>query len=271
MLFFCFIAGKLHLPSLAKICECVRSVGFSNGFAYFPERHRKTGIVLFIVSQTFTFTKDAHFLRKSNNFGLNKPHKFLMHLTQAGKTSYTTHIDWFDSEQRKIASFLTKHVSADVRTRRPVPHPEYFYKNLMSHLSSVNKQTIERVDLPEIPNEAFCINVKVLYSDCDDNIHVNQSSYLKWCSDVASEAAIKEHFSNFKTHIELYPLNTMEIFYSGEGFVSDELEVKAWECDADSTCLMFAIQKKGTIIFHMKMKFFDQHLDGKLSRLAARM
>lgn len=264
------IGGKVHLVSMAKICECIRSVGFNKGFAYFPERHRKTGVVVFVVSQIFRFTRNAHYLRKENQFGLSKPQRFLMHVSQAGRTSYSTCIDWFDCNSQKIASFLTKHVSADMHTRRLVVHPEYFFKNIESHFATVKKQTIEKVEMPKVSDKAFCMNVKVFFSDCDDNYHANQAIYLKWCSDVASEAAVKGHFSFFTTHIELYPIEMMEIYYSGEAFVRDILAVKVWECKGDEICLRFAVEKEKGIIFHMNMTFYDTQLDESYHRKAAK-
>ncbi|XP_053409272.1 uncharacterized protein LOC123561343 isoform X3 [Mercenaria mercenaria] len=265
------IGGKVHLPSLAKICECVRSVAFTKGFTYFSERHRKTGVVVFVVCQLFSFTREAHYLRKWNNFGLNKPQRFLLHLSQAGKTSYTTNIDWFDSNNKKIGNFLTKHVAVDEKTRRPVALPEYFFKDIQSHFANIQTQTMEKVELPKIPSKAFCLNVKALYSDCDENDHVNQSIYLEWCSDVASEVAVNGHFSFFKKHTEFYPLKSMEMYYNGEGLLKDELAVNVWECETDNACLLFAIQKESSIIFHMKMTFYKDEQDTSTSGVTSKM
>ncbi|XP_060589766.1 uncharacterized protein LOC132744969 isoform X3 [Ruditapes philippinarum] len=255
------IGGKIHFPALAKICESVRFVTFSKDFTYFARRHRNTGAVLFVVSQMFSFTHAAHNLRGKNHYGINKPQRFLCYLSHAGKTSYTTNMDWFDSDNCKIGSFMTKHVAADVNTRRPVPLPDYFFKDIESHFSHIKPQTMDKADIPIIPSNAYQLNIRVLYSDCDDNYHVNQATYLKWCSDAASEGAENGYFSYFKNFIELYPVKDMKIYYSGEGLVKDELVVHVWECKKDASCLEFAILKQENVIFHMGMTFYDSKID----------
>lgn len=182
-------------------------------------------------------------------------------LSHAGKTSYTSNIDWFDTDDTKIGSFMTKHIAADKKTRRAVALPEYFFKDIQSHFANIKPQTIERADLPIIPSKAYSFNVRALLSDCDYNNHVNQATYLKWCSDAASEGATSGHFSYFNKHIELYPLKLMKMYYNGEGLVKDELVIYVWECEKDTHGLVFAIQNQGNIIFHMELSFYDNKID----------
>ncbi|XP_060589768.1 uncharacterized protein LOC132744969 isoform X5 [Ruditapes philippinarum] len=256
------IGGKVNLQSVAKICECVRFVTFTEGFTNYARRHRHSSDILFVVSQKFSFTYAAHNLCSSSHFGFNKPQLFLCDLSHAGKTSYTTNMDWYDScDNTKIGSFITKIITADVNTRRPVPLPDYFFKDIESHFTHIKPQTMDKVDIPIIPSNAYSFNVRVLYSDCDDNYHVNQATYLKWCSDAVSEGAGNGYFSFFNKHIELYPLMEMTMYYCGEGLVKDELVVHVWECKEDASCLEFAIKKQSHVIFHMGMTFYNSESD----------
>jgi acyl-CoA thioesterase FadM len=234
-----------------------RSVAFSKGlkgYNFFLDSLRITGVIVFVVGQLFTFTQEAHYLCKRSQFGHLK---FLLHWSHAGKTSYTTNVDWFDTNNQKIGSFLTKHIAADAETRRPVALSDDFFQNIQAHFATIHPRTIEKVPLPIIPDKAYSLNVRALYSDCDDNNHVNQATYLKWCSDAASAGAIAGHFSIFKKHIELYPLKSMELYYSGEGYLNDELVVNVWECPHVNSSLAFAIVKERSIIFHMNMSFYS--------------
>ncbi|XP_045209572.2 uncharacterized protein LOC123561343 isoform X6 [Mercenaria mercenaria] len=257
------IGGKMYLWSLAKLCESVRAAGWRNGFAYWTDIGGPpgSGITLFDVKQVFTFSPDAHHVRFNNHFGLNKPQRLCMNVSDVGRTSFSSVIDWFDSGGVKIGSFFAKCVLADAKLRKPLPLPDCFYKSSVVYPENHTLTTSKRSEFPEVPCHAFRFQVKVLRSDYDKNDHVNQATYFRWCSDAAAAGAIKGHFNQIKNYIELYPMKTMEIDHLGEAFINEDIILYVWECEKENNCLMFSIEKEAKAMFRMKMTFYNTNLN----------
>ena len=108
--------------------------------------------------------------------------------------------------------------------------------------------------------EVFSYEIKALQSDCDKNDHVNQTSYLKWCSDVGALVADFGKYPNFKKDIGMYALEEISVFYIGETLVDETVVVKSWEDPNEERTVNFVIKKKDKVIFIAKLKHYDEAL-----------
>jgi acyl-CoA thioesterase FadM len=247
----------MTLWSLAKLHDCVRSTAWFQGFNYFPDLyHPGCSITLFEVKQVFTLSREAHDVKFSSYFCLNKPQRFLLHVSHVGQTTFTLVIDWFNEMNVKIGSFSSKLCNVDRKSRRPTPLPDAFSKkNMDDHFKKYPMTSLPKSDSQQMSNFAFSFNTKALYSDCDQNNHVNQTTYVRWCSDAGAAGAIHGHFKQFENFLEQYAVKSIEMNFVGEALVNDDILINVWENENESSCLMFSIGKERKEIFNMKMTF----------------
>ena len=251
---FSFI-GKLSFWSIAKLLEFARFTALKYGFAHYKDFHSHS-TTLFVASQRYEFTEDVHDIRFDNAFGLHHPLHFYMYVSDAGKSSFCTTVLWTDPRSTKeMAKFVTKVVVVKIKTRKPFPLEDFFYDGLEEHLNTVRRLGIVKRQPVAIPDNVFRYKLKALHSDTDNNAHVNQASYVKWCSDAASVAATQKHLTHFQRHIELYACKTMELHYTGESVVNDELEFIVWEEGSDTVWV--SILCKGDVIFTMDLQIHE--------------
>ena len=229
-----------------------------HGFLYYPELCHGTNHTLFIASEKSTFTERINKMLFDTHFGKHAPMLGVGYLSQVGNSSYTLTVKLSDYKTgEEILTSVTKVVYVNHSTRKPSPLPEIFSKNVEQHLKRVPHKTIPRNTPLPIPSEAFQYQTKVLHSDCDLNLHSNQSVYLRWCSDAGTTAALCGYFKYFKRHIGLYPLKSMTNHYIGEASVNMQVLVNVWEDRVVPRCLHFVITRDSTPIFKLDLEFFD--------------
>lgn len=251
--------------------ESVRWQGLKHGFAYYPDFQSGSEYAMFVASQVYELSEAVHNIRYAEAFGRHFPIRCYMYVSDVGRSTYCVTVKWIDfKSDATIATFITKVVMVNRKTRRPVQLPEIFYKDLDKHLRAVEQCKIDKRVLIAFPENAFTYQLKAYQSDTDWNGHVNQATYIRWCSDAAAVAAIQKHLNHFSRHIELYPCKIMEIHHYGEALVNDELEVVVWEPGMEK-CLKVAIKCKGKVIFTMDLEFHKSlpvevapHLDSQL-------
>ncbi|XP_053409274.1 uncharacterized protein LOC123561343 isoform X5 [Mercenaria mercenaria] len=250
------IGGKVSLWSLGKVCESARWQGLIHGLTYYPELRKENA--MFAANQSIHFSKEFSDISYGKHFGEKKQLKANIYICNVGKTSYTITVDIFDYKSGiKLVTNSLVGVNVNRKLRKPALLPKFFYENLEKHLKHVENNTIGRAVLPTIPNGAFRYEIKCVHSDSDMNKHITQVAYSKFCSDAASLGALKGHFSQFKRHIELYPLKTTEFHFIGEALVNDIVVVHVWEEPDSFRTLNFAITRKGKIILILKMEFYE--------------
>ena len=110
--------------------------------------------------------------------------------------------------------------------------------------------TQKRKPKPQLaPLHAFSYHTEVQYSDIDENLHANQSFYIRSCMDCGATAAYAGYYRKFRGDF---------FKYVSECKVGDLLEVLTWDSPDEVECLYFQIRLKKNPVFHAKLK---AHLD----------
>ena len=156
-------------------------------------------------------------------------------------------------------SATSVNVHVDRKTRKPCPLPEWFLNRAKTFLSASKllTQSIERVDVPSVPKNAFSYEIKTLQSDCDSNLHVNQAVYLRMCSDVSALATEAGTYKHFTKDIGMYALESMHIQYLGEAVMDEKILVFTWEDSEEEKTLQFVMQNNSKWIFHAKLRYHE--------------
>ena len=142
-------------------------------------------------------------------------------------------------------------VRVDLTRRRPVPIPRPgdapFTKSQVNASSPPVKIDIsdDRLD----SNRVFRMSTKAVSSETDESQHINQSTYIKYCMDCASLAAMQGGIlKGFKRDMAYYNLKTFRVEYVGELVAGNDVEVSCWEDVTRPHILYFALRKGETII-----------------------
>ncbi|XP_052805570.1 uncharacterized protein LOC128234964 isoform X1 [Mya arenaria] len=251
------IGGKIGLWNFAKILESVRALCLRNFIGPMLFSREST---IFLATHSFEVTQQYHSnFSYEKSFGMDMPMRFSFYISDVGRTSFTSAIEWRDYvTERLLVKLVSKSVHVSRKTRKPIPIPEWVSKGIEDHLKLVaNPKKLQKSDPLVIPTTAFKYKVKTLQSDCDSNFHINQATYLRWCSDAWSAAALAGNLKNYNKHIERYCIKTMDTHYIGEALANDIAVVNVWEDDLDSRKLICAIQVNAKVIFTMRIDFHD--------------
>ncbi|XP_061181552.1 uncharacterized protein LOC133190098 [Saccostrea echinata] len=256
--------GHWAVWCISKMFEAARIIALYNGFLNFTKIDgREAGMV--IVKQQLKLSPKLHEMTLKSKTQL----LFDMVLLEVGKTSILYRIQFKDGSTNEILgeNFL-KFVRMSRKTRRPMVFPDWFYELYASYMNSSGHPVLSKEPLPEIPDNAYKFVVVPNHSDTDRNNHVNQSSYIKFCMDVATKAALSGHYVHFSEDMCLYASLQWTISYVGESMANDELNIFTWQREYKPEHIYFSILLKGRPIFHAST-IFDEEAKG--IRIASRI
>ena len=237
-----------------KVFEAIRYVALPAGFAYY-ERFRDDEHSIFMAGTTYRISKEANSLRAKSHWGRNFPLHAALKVIYVGKSSFSFVIHLRDYKtDTEIWSATLTFVFVDFKSRRPVPFPAWFKEKCLE-LDLVNGSPPSRLSTLKYPPKIFKYETKAMFSDIDFNGHVNQSVYVRWCTDAGAEAAVNGFYRDFNQDIGFYDIEKLEVRYIGEGMIDDEFSVMTWQDDVMPRTLNFQITKLGKPAFVAKFSY----------------
>ena len=145
-------------------------------------------------------------------------------------------------------------ICVDTQKRKPKPLPDWFR-------NKYRKETNIKFDwlIPLLaPLHAFSYHTEVQYSDIDENLHANQSFYIRACMDCGATAAYAGYYRKFRGDFFKYHADKLWVIYVSECKVGDLLEVLTWDSPDEVECLYFQIRLKKNPVFHAKLTGYYQ-------------
>lgn len=247
-----FISGKMNLWSMSKLFECIRYAVLAHGFGHF-DRLKDAEHSIFMASTAYHMTDSGNRLNTRPHWGMKFPLHAALNIIYAGSSAFSFEVTLTNhtTGETLITACMT-FVYVDYKTRRPAKFPAWYEK---LKTKKIFGPALPRLKTPEIPEKVFQYQVRSMYSDIDHNGHVNQSIYVKWCTDAGTEAASKGQYSGFTDNIGSYPLDSLEINYIGEGMVDEDFDIKTWQDKEVPLILYFAILKQGKLAFVAKFTY----------------
>lgn len=228
-----------------------------HGFFFNPELISGGNRLIFVAAINFSFSKEAHRVR-DDIWGYKRPFRFVSYLSDVGKTSFTVTEDMFDQTTGiKIMAGVIKVVYIDGQLRKPAVLPDWFVTNVQQYLQNKVNHSLVKADIVGVPEGAFRYEVYALQSDCDTNFHVNQATFLKWCTDAGAIAALNGKYNSFTDDIGLYALENINVQYSGEVLRNERVDIYTWEDKFESRTLHFSMKKDGDLVFSAKLKYYN--------------
>ena len=160
---------------------------------------------------------------------------------------------------KKIQSCVNKIVNVDAKTRKPVILPNWFTSKANQFLDQKRKekQSIDKTDPVNIPDNAFQYDIKALQSDCDSYMHVNQANFLKWCTYAGAMAVLNRKYKSFTEDIGMFAIETLSVQYKGEVLRDETVIVYTWEDDSEPRTLHFALKKYASLVMFAKIKYYE--------------
>ncbi|XP_052805340.1 uncharacterized protein LOC128234841 [Mya arenaria] len=255
------IGGKLNLWSLAKVFEAIRFTVLPKGFGHFP-RLKDDGHSMFMASALYKVTDKGNEVTSHSYWGLHTPFLANLKIFYAGTSAFSFNILLSDYRSGEtLVKAEMSFVYVDFKTRKPCPFPDWY--NQLKEGQELTKPS-ERLVTPDIPHEAFKFDLQSAFSDIDHNGHVNQSVYVKWCTDAGTEAALKGHYSGFKGNIGTYPMNTFELKYVGEVLANEPVVISTWQDKDNHLVLHFVISKESKVAVVAKFIFLSLEYQPKV-------
>ena len=106
-------------------------------------------------------------------------------------------------------------------------------KVFLRSLRKAELASYNRINVPNPPLDAYKYNVTPVASDMDHYYHVNQASYLRYCTDAVFEAGRAGTLPSFPSHTDTAQamLRQVSVAYKTESFPGDDLAVMVWESE----------------------------------------
>lgn len=206
-----------------------------------------------MASTSYTISDMGNKLNSYSLWGIKSPMYVRLNIDYAGSSAFSFNVRVCHMATGDVLfTACMTFVYVDYSTRKPAPFPEWYNKQKkVQQLGPPHPRLVT----PSIPADAFAYETQSAYSDIDHNGHVNQSIYVKWCTDAGTEAAINGNYTGFKQNIGKYPLDTFELKYVKEGMVGESFVVYTWQ-DLDSPLtLHFVVTRNGNTATVAKFKF----------------
>lgn len=249
----CSFSGKLNIWSLAKVFESTRYTVLHNGFGHF-DRLKDDNHYIFMANTSYSATDIGNTLNTEDLWGFKFPLYAKLYINFAGTSSVSFKITVSSPRTGSLlfSGYMT-FLYVDLNTRKPALFPDW-YMELENFRNLEPPQ--HRLVTPSIPPEAFALTTKSNFQDIDFNGHVNQSVYVKWCTDAGTDAALNGHYRGIRHNIGAYPLDNLDIRYLKEGGLQETFVIYTWQDSHSPLTLHFVVTKSGqpTVIvrFHLK-------------------
>lgn len=267
--------------SLAKLFEGTRKISFDD-LHVLPELNKQS--LAYIVSSRYRFSHDVYIPYEQ---ALDFPLKFNTYLSNIGKSSFAVHTKCYklanhvssplimmeppkqppwhqnmiknDGIEQCIAECDVNFVAVDNETHKPSPLPKWFHDKFQNYCVIPNGEQFRFIQLEE-PDETRCFKYKIVVrpSDIDHNWHTHHTTFLRYCIDGASVAAVKGKLKNFTQDLCFYRSKEVQCIYKGESDVGDDLELMLWESSEKENQLCFIVKKDNVTIsiFQAKIDFY---------------
>ncbi|XP_070535540.1 uncharacterized protein [Ptychodera flava] len=145
-------------------------------------------------------------------------------------------------------------VNVNKKTRRPIKNPDDFLKKV-KQLQTGEEPTFMN-PFRDVPSDgAFRYSFQAPHSDTDQNLHINQANFIKYCMDCAILGTQDQAYTLFKGDIGLYHVQSVSMVHLGEAAAGHRLEVISWEQAARPLELYFVIRRDEKDIFHCVIRF----------------
>ncbi|KAK7482360.1 hypothetical protein BaRGS_00026379, partial [Batillaria attramentaria] len=199
---------------LSRVFEATRFFGLTQGMMEFASLiNRHTGY--FVLGGLYHFDEALWKIPRP----VDIPYKVSLEAQDMGKTSVTLYSRMVNKlDGKTLATASIKLVFVDRVTRRPLPLPEWMKEKYDSTIKN-------RRPLP-LPQKA------------------PEASYVRYCCDAAQAAVRAGRLATFTPDIARYPLQTMEVVYSGESGIGDSLQVFSWQQNNQPGLLNFVITRQ---------------------------
>jgi len=143
--------------------------------------------------------------------------KFVFEVLQVGTTSISHVTKMYNKDTGDFCGeCFIKMVHVDRKTRKPVQLPDRMRESYSKYCDVEELPMLAKTKFGAIPDDTYKYTVKVLYSDMDFNRHTNQSIYVKFCLDCATDAALNGYYHHFKSDMCLHPVKQASMQYVGE-------------------------------------------------------
>lgn len=246
---------------MAKLFECIRYSVLPHGFGHF-DRLKDVEHSIFMASTSYHVTDQGNLLNARTHWGMKYPMYGLLNIIYAGSSAFSFEIKLnnYCTGELLISAVMT-FVYVDYKTRKPAQFPAWYDE--LKKLKPLGP-ALSRLATPDVPENVFQYEIVSSFSDIDHNGHVNQSVYVKWCTDVGTEAALKGCYSVFTDNIGKYPLDILEMKYLGEGLVDEVFIISTWQDNASPLVLHFTITKLGKITFVAQFTYKSSEFGSRL-------
>ncbi|XP_061181551.1 uncharacterized protein LOC133190097 [Saccostrea echinata] len=243
--------GHWAVWCISKMFEAARLAALLDGFLDY-RRIIDEENALAIIKQQLNLDPKVHSVSLTSPMKLKFDHEF----KQLKKTSIMFAVKLKNEATEEIlGENFIKVVRINRKTRRSSSFPEYFYEKYAAFMNTPGHSGTEKEDLPEIPRHAYKYVVIPGHSDEDFNGHLNQSSFIRFCMDAATNASLKGYYEHYTSDMCLYPSLQWTISYVGESLAGDQLTIYTWQKEDTADNIRFAIVRNGNRIFYASTVF----------------
>ena len=232
--------------------EASRIVALYNGFLDFKKVDNSEYAVV-VRKQSFRLNPRLH---QHISFFSVLDMKFNLQCLSVGKTSTTFETRLCDDTTgEELAVNKVRIVRMSRKTRTSAEYPEFYYEKYRPFIGQPTTKFLESRGIPSMPDDSYLFKLQVRSSDTDKNGHTNQASYVMFCMDCATDAALKKYYRHFDSDMCMYTTTYWEIDYLGESRTGDVLDIYTWQSNDNIGNIHFSIRLKRREIFNASTIF----------------
>ncbi|ESO90103.1 hypothetical protein LOTGIDRAFT_233913 [Lottia gigantea] len=241
--------GCISAWKISKLFEGGRAIAFLGGFTsdlLSPKTRTR-----FIVAQNIQLVPNT--TKRYRSF----PFSVMLELKDVGLSSVTIEQVLRNEKNDKIiGTSVFKFVCVDRETKRPaslLKEARERYLKLLGGSAKAKPQFL--MTIPDLPLDTYHIPIFVLPNDTDQNQHLNQGQFVRYCLDCAAMASIEGYYQYFITDICNYQATDIDVLYKREALAGDLVHAHTWQDKNDPQILYFIITKDKNSLLHARIRF----------------
>ena len=172
-----------------------------------------------------------------------------------GKTSLNSIITTLTKSGESLMKTVSQVVSIDPSLKLPLVLPKAWRDKYINPGSP--DHTPLRFKILTKPDNSQSFRVNVVHSDIDSNKHTNFGCYVRYGLD-ALYHNVNHGFINTLPNLGKMGMKRMELFYMGQSFEGDVLDVFVWPDSDDDLKVHVHIEKTGQLIFQSTFEYHDR-------------
>jgi acyl-CoA thioesterase FadM len=242
-----YVSGNVNVWDTARLLEGGRVIPLMRHEPSLIDFSQIDSKVFIVVAAT-AYSFFEHFYNKDHHYGVVRVQTAL---ERFGNTSLTLNQDLYDvNSGTRLCQLVKSLVLTDRQTHKPCKIPD----NMVEKFGGLCRHEHPPLRIPVVDVNELSAYTSLLFSpsfdDTDFYLHSNQSVYIRWCLDAATEASMKNRLNSILGDLATFRIEKISAVYKVESEPRQQLLIRTWQHQENPWIIYSSVFNADILVYH---------------------